>query len=136
VRPAAPLPIESPVSSSLISSDGSRSTAQFPALPRPEPFPPLAGDARMRRPPPIIRVPKTASAPQSGLSLGCSDAIKEGEEAVGRNENPVSYVHCSERRIVALSVSKGKLFVSHRQRREIGGFLWSGRGSICSLVVM
>jgi hypothetical protein len=75
VRPAAPVPIESPVSSSLISSGGNGSIAQFPALPRPEALPPLAGDARMRQPSPIIRVPTAANALQSGLSLDCPDAI-------------------------------------------------------------
>jgi hypothetical protein len=70
----------------------------------------------MRQPSPIIRVPRTANAPQSGLSLGCPDAIEEGEEAVGRNETTLSYFHYSELRIVALSVSKGTLFASYRQR--------------------
>jgi hypothetical protein len=63
------------------------------AIPRPaatRALPPLAGDARMRRPSPIIHVPRTANAPQSGLSLGCPEAIEEGEEAVGRNQNTVS----------------------------------------------
>jgi hypothetical protein len=90
VRPAAPVSIESPASSSLISSGGNGSTAQFPALPRPEAPPPLAGDAHRRRASPIIRVPRAANALQSGLFLGCPDATEEGEEAVRRNENAVS----------------------------------------------
>jgi hypothetical protein len=70
----------------------------------------------MRRPSPIIRAPRAANTTQSGLSFGCLDAIEEGEEAVGRNENTVSSFHCSERRIIALSVSKGTLFASYCQK--------------------
>jgi hypothetical protein len=102
VRPAALLPTESPVSLSSISDPprNSRRCRDQSPLPR------LAGDARMRPPSPIICLARTATARQSGLSLGYPDRIEEGEEGVRRNKIAVSYFQCSELSVAATRASR------------------------------